>query len=60
MKKFLKGLLKVVTRPFITIGTNPGTEKMVKFINKHYYILYIVTFLLTGLLIFIIYFLPYL
>lgn len=60
MKKFFQGILKFISRPIITIGTNAGTEKMVKFLNKHSYIFYILTLLITGAILFVIYFLPYL
>lgn len=60
MRKILTGIFKFITRPFITIGVNNNTERMVKFLNKHSYIFYLLSILITGGIIFLIYFLPYL
>lgn len=60
MKKFLLGLYKFITRPFITIGINNNTDKMVKFLNKHSYLFLIISFIITAGIVFLIYFLPHL
>lgn len=53
MKKFFEKLLKVLTRPFVSIGINQSTERMIKFLNRHPVIYYIMAFILTALTIFL-------
>ncbi|MGI6782497.1 MAG: hypothetical protein ACOX56_06785 [Acholeplasmataceae bacterium] len=60
MKKFIQGLYKFVTRPFITLAVNNKTDRMIKFLNKHSYLFIIIALILTAGIIFLIYFLPYL
>lgn len=60
MRKIFDGIVKFLTRPFISIAVNSNTDKMVKFLNKHSYILLLISFLITAGIIFLIYFLPYL
>lgn len=59
MKKFI-GLHKFITRPFITIAANNTIDRVVKFLNKHSYLLFIIALVLTGGIIFLVYFLLYL
>lgn len=59
MKKTISRIWKFITRPFITIGINKSTDRMVKFMNKHSYIFYILSFLVSAVIVFVIYFLPY-
>lgn len=60
MKKFLSKLYKFFTKPFVTIAVNNSTGKIVDFFNKRSYLFVIIAFLLSGLITFLIYFLPYL
>jgi HKD family nuclease len=60
MKKILISIYRFITKPFVTIAINNKTDRMVKFLNKHSYIYFIIAFILTAGIIFLIYFLPYL
>ncbi|NLL69075.1 MAG: hypothetical protein GX232_02595 [Acholeplasmataceae bacterium] len=59
MRKLFNGIIKFITRPFITIAVNSNTDRMVKFLNKHSYILLILSFFITAGIVFLIYFLHY-
>lgn len=59
MKKLFDGIIKFITRPFIMIAVNNNTDRMVKFLNKHSYILLILSFFITVGIVFLIYFLHY-
>ena len=60
MKKILISVYRFVTKPFVSIAINNKTDRMVKFLNKHSYIYFIIAFILTAGIIFLIYCLPYL
>lgn len=55
--KFIKEVLLTIIEPFRKFGTFGLTEKTTIFLNKHKYILYIIALIVTGLIIFIFYFL---
>lgn len=60
MKKVLKVIFRIITQPITFLILYQPGEKIVNFVKKNRYLIYIFAILITLTIVFFIYFFPYL